>query len=190
LHNPFLANRALRTGQLVAYPPAPRDDLFIVEDDHLLYRARHGDNYLRLAFVLEVPLETLREANNLWRLQTLPASQLLRIPLEWTGKFNEHQVQAGEDLKQVAEQLASTPWRIIRDNGLWDGQLTAGMTLKVRPEAPRPTFLTYRVSSGDTLGRIAARHGTSIRAIQSANGMGNNTVIRIGQRLRVPGASE
>ena len=190
LHNPFLANRALRTGQLVAYPPAPRDDLFIVENDHLLYRARHGDNYLRLAFVLEVPLETLREANNLWRLQALPASQLLRIPLEWTGKFNEHQVQAGEGLKQVAEKLASTPWRIIRDNGLWDGQLTVGMTLKVRPEAPKPTFLTYRVSSGDTLGRIAARHGTSVRAIQSANGMGNNTVIRIGQRLRVPGASD
>ncbi len=190
LHNPFLANRALRTGQLVAYPPAPRDDLFIVGDDHLLYRARHGDNYLRLAFVLEVPLETLREANNLWRLQALPASQLLRIPLEWTGKFNEHQVQAGEGLKQVAEKLASTPWRIIRDNGLWDGQLTVGMTLKVRPEAPKPTFLTYRVSSGDTLGRIAARHGTSVRAIQSANGMGNNTVIRIGQRLRVPGASD
>ena len=190
LHNPFLANRALRTGQLVAYPPAPRDDLFIVEDDHLLYRARHGDNYLRLAFVLEVPLETLREANNLWRLQALPASQLLHIPLEWTGKFNEHQVQAGEDLKQVAEKLASTPWRIIRDNGLWDGQLTVGMTLKVRPETPKPTFLTYRVASGDTLGRIAGRHGTTVRAIQSANGMGNNTVIRIGQRLRVPGASD
>ena len=189
LHNPFLANRALRVGHLVAYPPAPRDDLFVVEDDYLLYRARHGDNYLRLAFVLEVPLETLREANNLWRLQTLPASQLLRIPLEWTGKFNEHQVQAGENLKQIADKYRSTPWRIIRDNGLWDGQLTAGMTLKIRPEAPKPTFVTYRVSNGDTLGRIAARHGTSVRAIQSANGMGINTMIRIGQRLRLPGTN-
>ena len=60
------------------------------------------------------------------------------------------------------------------------------MTLKVRPEAPQPTFLNYRVASGDTLGRIAARHSTSVRAIQSANGMGNNTMIRIGQPLRVP----
>ena len=156
MHNPFLANRALRVGQLVAYPPAPRDDLFTVDGDHLLYRARHGDNYLRLAFVLDVDLETLREANGLWRLQTLPAGQLLRIPLEWTGTFSEHQVQAGEDLKQIAEKLKSTPWRIIRDNGLCDEELTPGMTLKVRPEAPKPTFLTYRVSSGDTLGRIAA----------------------------------
>ena len=189
LHNPFLANRALRVGQLVAYPPSPRDDLFAVDGDHLRYRARHGDNYLRLAFVLEVDLDTLREANDLWRLQSLPAGQVLRIPLEWTGTFNEHQVQAGEDLQQIAEGLKSTPWRIIRDNSVWDEQLTAGMTLRVRPEAPKPTFLTYRVASGDSLGRIAARYGTSVRAIQSANGLGNNTVIRIGQRLRVPGAN-
>ena len=189
LHNPFLATRALRVGQLIAYPPAPRDDLFTTDGDHLVYRARHGDNYLRLGFVLGVDLDTLRDANGLWRLQSLPAGQLLRIPLEWTGKFNEHQVQAGEDLKQIAEKLKSNPWRIIRDNGVWDEQLTAGMTLKVRPEAPQPTFVTYRVSSGDTLGRIAGRYGTSIRAIQAANGMGNNTMIRIGQSLRVPAAA-
>ena len=189
LHNPFLATRALRVGQLVAYPPAPRDDLFTVDGDHLVYQARHGDNYLRLGFVMDVDLDTLREANGLWRLQSLPVGQVLRIPLEWTGRFNEHQVQAGEDLQQIADKLESTPWRIIRDNGLWDEQLRAGMTLKVRPEAPKPTFLTYRVASGDTLGRIAARHGTSVRAIQSANGMGNNTVIRIGQSLQVPSAS-
>ena len=189
LHNPFLATRALRVGQLIAYPPAPRDDLFTVDGDHLVYRTRRGDNYLRLAFVLDVDLETLREANGLWRLQNLPFSQILRIPLEWTGKFNEHRIATGEDLKQIADKMESTPWRIIRDNGLWDERLTAGMTLKVRPEAPKPTLLTYRVSSGDTLGRIAARHGTSVRAIQSANGMGNNTIIRIGQTLRVPSAA-
>ena len=189
LHNPFLANRALRVGQLVAYPQSPRDDLFTTDGDHLLYRARHGDNYLRLAFILGVDLETLREANSLWRLQSLPAGQVLRIPLTWTGKYNEHQVQVNEDLQQIAERLRSTPWRIIRDNGLWDERLTLGMTLKVRPEAPKPTLLTYRVASGDTLGRIATRHRTSVRAIQSANGMGSNTMIRIGQRLRVPASN-
>ena len=74
----------------------------------------------------------------------------------------------------------------MRDNGLWNQALTPGTTLRVRPEAPRPTYTTYRVSQGDTLGRIAERYGTSVRAIQSANGMGRNTVIRIGQNLRVP----
>ena len=186
LHNPFLATRALRVGQLVAYPPAPRTDLFSIEANRLLYRARHGDNYLRLAFVLEVELEKLRQANGLWRLQTLPPGQLLTVPLEWTGKFNEYQVQSGDQLKQIADGMKSTPWRIIRDNGLWDEQLSPGMKLRVRPQPSRPTFHTYRVTSGDSLGRIAARHGTSVRAIQSANGMGNRTMIKIGQRIRIP----
>ena len=187
LHNPFLATRALRVGQLIAYPPAPRTDLFT---DHgrgqLHYRSRHGDNYLRLAFVLEVELDTLREANGLWRLQTLPAGQLLSIPMEWTGKYNEYQVQTSDNLKQIADSMNSTPWRIIRDNGLWEQQLPPGLTLRVRPQAQRPTFQTYRVANGDSLGRIAERHRTSIRAIQSANGMGNSTMIRIGQSLRIP----
>ena len=82
--------------------------------------------------------------------------------------------------------MKSTPWRIIRDNGLWDEQLSPGMTLRVRPQPSRPTFQTYRVTRGDSLGRIAALHGTSVRAIQSANGMGNSTMIKIGQRIRIP----
>ena len=186
LHNPFLATRALRVGQQVAYPPAPRDDLFTPDGDHLLYTTRHGDNYLRLAFIMEVPLEVLRDANSLWRLQSLPAGQLLRIPLAWEGRYNEHIVQAGDTLPQIADRLKSNPWRIVRDNGLWNQALTPGTTLRVRPEAPRPTYTTYRVAQGDTRGRIAERYGTSVRAIQSANGMGRNTVIRIGQNLRVP----
>lgn len=190
LHNPFLATRALRVGQLVAYPPAPRNDLFTADENgDLLYRTRHGDNYLRLAFMLEVDLETLREANGLWRLQSLPAGQVLRVPMAWEGRYNEHIVRAGDDLQQIAKTLESNPWRIVRDNGLWDQQLTPGSTLRVRPEAPRPTVLTYRVSRGDTLGRIAANHGTSVGAIQSANGLGRNTVIRVGQTLRVPAAA-
>lgn len=46
---------------------------------------------------------------------------------------------------------------------------------------------TYRVRPGDTLGRIAARHGTSARAIQRANGLRSANRIRIGQVLRIPG---
>ena len=188
LHNPFLATRALRPGQLVAYPPEERTDLFSIQENQLLYRARHGDNYLRLAFVLDVELETLRQANGLWRLQTLPEGQLLSIPLKWTSKYNEYQVQAGDNLKQIAASMKSTPWKIIRDNGLWHQRLSPGMTLRVRPQASRsrPSFQTYRVANGDSLGRIAAKHGTSVRALQSANGMGNNTMIKIGQRLRIP----
>ena len=187
MHNPFLATRALRVGQFIAYPPEPRTDLFTPAGDDLEYRARLGDNYLHLAFVMEVERDTLREVNDLWHLQTVPPGQVLRFPLEWTGKYDEHTVQAGEDLKTVAEKLKSSPWRIIRDNSLfWDEQISPGMVLRVRPAPPRPTYLTYLVQSGDTLGGLARRYGTSIRAIQAANNMSGRTLIRIGQRLRIP----
>ena len=187
LHNPFLATRALREGQRMAYPPEPRTDLFTPVGDDLEYRTRHGDNYLHLAFVLDVELDTLREANDLWRLQTLPADQVLRIPLGWTGKYNEHRVQLGDTLSTVADRHKSDPWRIVRDNNLfWNEQITPGMTLRVRPVPPKPTYLTHRVASGDTLGRIATRYRTSVRAIQAANNMGRSTLIRIGQQLRIP----
>ena len=187
MHNPFLATRALSVELKVAYPTTPRTDLFTPLDEDLEYRTRHGDNYLHLAFVLDVTRDDMRDANDLWRLQVLPAEQVLRIPLSWEGKHVEHTVQPGEDLDSIADKLQSEPWRIIRDNYLfWNENVSPGMVLKVRESPPKPTFLTYTVRSGDNLGTLADRHGTSVRAIQTANNMGRNTMIRIGQRLRIP----
>ena len=187
MHNPFLATRALRVGQQLAYPTVSRTDLFAPLGSDLEYRTRHGDNYLHLAFIFNVDPDAMRDANNLWRLQTLPAGQVLRIPLEWEGKHEVHQVQSGEDLKTVADKLKSNPWRIVRDNTLfWDEAIRPGMTLKVRPVPPRPSYMTHSVRSGETLGALARRYGTSVQAIQTANNLGRSTLIRIGQRLRIP----
>ena len=187
MHNPFLATRALRVGQFVAYPPAPRMDLFVPNGEGLEYRTRHGDNYLLLSFVLDVDLDALRDQNGLWRLQTLPADQVLQIPLAWKGKYNDYETKPGDTLGSVAKVMKSQPWRIIRDNNLfWDETLRPGVVLKVRPEPPKPTYITHRVTRGDTLGALARRYRTSVRAIQAANSLGRKTTIRIGQRLRVP----
>ncbi len=190
MHNPFLASRALREGQLVAYPPAPRTDLLPARSmDYLEYRTRYGDNILHIARVLEADRDRFREENRLWRLQTLPAGQVLRIPLELARRGRtpqSYRVQAGDELGAVAGRYNTSAWRVIRDNGLWDEQLTPGTVLRIEREPPRPAHATHRVRSGDTLGALATRYGTSVRAIQAANNMGRRTVITIGQRLRVP----
>ena len=188
MHNPFLATRALREGQFVAYPQDPRPDLLVpAGPDHVEYRARRGDNYLHLAFLLEVDRDELRELNDLWHLQTLPPGQVLRLPLAWEGRHTAYTVREGDDLKSVADRLESTPWRIIRDNALfWDAELIPGTVLRVREAAPKRVQVTHRVVRGDTLGAIARRYGSSVRAIQNANSLGRRTMIRIGQRLRIP----
>ncbi|RMG44067.1 MAG: LysM peptidoglycan-binding domain-containing protein [Acidobacteria bacterium] len=44
----------------------------------------------------------------------------------------------------------------------------------------------HRVRRGDTLSAIARRYGTTVRAIQQANGMGRRTLLRVGKILEIP----
>ena len=188
MHNPFLANRQLRVGQRIAYPQVPRADLLEENevDGGLEYVARLGDNYFNIAFTLDVDLNMLRDQNDLWRLQTLPDGLRLTLPTEWTARHQVHTVQTGETIQTIAENLKSEPWRIIRDNGIWDQEIRAGMALRIREVPPKPTYLVHRVTRGENLGAIARRYGTSVGAIQSANSLGRRTLIRIGQQLRIP----
>lgn len=48
---------------------------------------------------------------------------------------------------------------------------------------------TYTVVSGDTLSRIASRNGTSVSALQAANGL-SGTNIRVGQKLKIPAGNQ
>lgn len=64
---------------------------------------------------------------------------------------------------------------------------TAAPTPTAKPtKAPTPTFQTYRVKSGDTLSAIAAKFGTTSRAIADLNGISVTSILRVGQILKIP----
>jgi len=44
----------------------------------------------------------------------------------------------------------------------------------------------HQVRPGETLIRIAARHGVSVKVLAAANGLPHNAKVRIGQKLRIP----
>jgi LysM repeat protein len=44
----------------------------------------------------------------------------------------------------------------------------------------------YTVKGGDTLGKIAKKHGTTPKAIRAANGLSSDK-INVGQKLKIPG---
>ncbi|MCM1077632.1 MAG: transglycosylase SLT domain-containing protein [Bacteroides sp.] len=67
---------------------------------------------------------------------------------------------------------------------------TAKATTKANSrQSAAPKSTVYKVKKGDTLGKIAARHGTTVAAIQAANGMGKSTNLQIGKRLTIPAKS-
>jgi LysM repeat protein len=45
---------------------------------------------------------------------------------------------------------------------------------------------TYKVRSGDTLGAIAVRYGTTTVVLAKLNGIANPSLIRVGQVLQIP----
>lgn len=55
------------------------------------------------------------------------------------------------------------------------------------PVVPPPTAVAYTVERGDTLGRIARTHGTTVKAIQAANGLATDRIV-IGEKLKLPAA--
>jgi membrane-bound lytic murein transglycosylase D len=52
---------------------------------------------------------------------------------------------------------------------------------------PEATYTNHYVRRGETVGGIARRYGTSISAIARANNLGRRYLIRVGQRLKIPG---
>ena len=68
---------------------------------------------------------------------------------------------------------------------------TSAPTATPRPSVsavPSPTTLTYTVVAGDTLTGIAARFGTTVKAIMDLNAL-TTTTLRIGQQLLIPPAA-
>lgn len=66
-------------------------------------------------------------------------------------------------------------------------QALAGVPMTARYPAQRPD-LEHLVTRGESLSQIARRYGVGIGELAAANGLGNRHLIRIGQRLRLPGA--
>ena len=56
---------------------------------------------------------------------------------------------------------------------------------QARAAAERATRKYYTVRSGDTLGKIAKKNGTSVRALCRLNGIKETTTLQIGRKLRV-----
>ncbi len=103
-----------------------------------------------------------------------------------------HIVQWGETLGIIAQRYGVTVSAIVQANGLYNpNYIYAGQILAIPTGAPAPApsgpTTTYLVQRGDTLGVIAARHGTTVNELVRLNGIVNPNLIYVGQVLRVPG---
>ena len=102
-------------------------------------------------------------------------------------------VQWGDSLAAIAASYGTTVDAIARANALPNPNfIWAGQRLVIpSSSSPQPlpaTGSVYIVRPGDTLFSIAGRAGTSVSALQRANGLANPNFIYSGQRLNLTSA--
>ena len=99
-------------------------------------------------------------------------------------------VRSGDSLGVIAERYGTSVSAICSANGISNPNLIyVGQRLRIPTSGggSAPSSETvYTVASGDTLGAIASRYGTTVSAICSLNGISNPNMIYVGQRLRIP----
>ncbi len=119
-----------------------------------------------------------------------------------------HIVRSGDNLSSIAVRNYTTVTSICRLNGISSRSiLRIGQRLIVRngikPPVKKTTTAstsetkktsaapatynttTYTIKSGDTLGKIAENHGTTVSEICRLNGISSRTTLQIGRKLKV-----
>jgi membrane-bound lytic murein transglycosylase D len=129
------------------------------------HRVRRGENLTSIARRYGVPVETLRQANNLRGSTIHPGDTLLIPGVPSTATEPAAAATLAESRPDITAQLP-------------ERQPAAA------PAKPR----VYTVKRGDTLWGVARKHGITVPALASANGLSASSQLTAGSRLEIPGA--
>lgn len=164
------------------------------------YVVKPGDTLSRIANTYGVSVAAIAAANGITNVNLIYPNQVLIIPRGSTTPppttppptgETRYTVKAGDTLYRIAANHGTTVNAIASANSISNPNLIrVGQVLVIpgsSPSTPPPTSQTrYTVQPGDTLYRIAIRHGTTVNAIVMANNIANPNLIRPNQVLIIP----
>ena len=178
----------------------------IPEEDRVTFvrhKVKRGDTVGALAGRYGVPSGALMQMNGIKDARQLKVGAHLVVPVRPNGagakdRTRVHVVGTGESLSAIAQKYGTSVDELKERNKLQSNTLAIGQKLTVTgapepPEAParsKPAVASsdsvtwHTVRSGDNLGSIARRTGTSVAAIKKLNDLSGDR-IRVGQRLKV-----
>lgn len=147
------------------------------------------------------PYRGRRERPRQWRLSgRAVAVTLLVAALATASAPGLIRIQPGDSLWALARTHHTSVGAIQRANHLRSDTIYTGQLLRIpgahatgsatAGSTPGSSATgTHVVRPGDTVSGLAARYGTTVGALESANHLGAAGLIVVGQRLQVPGAA-
>ncbi len=155
------------------------------------YQVREGDTLWTISQRHNLAVEQLVALNDLPADGLLMVGQKLRLPMTTvalrTGSADP--VDAHLQSLQTSSDSSSTN-RSLNVINLAPPQATLSPPQVVAFSGDRavsPANETYQVQPGDTLARIAQRYSTTLAELARLNDISNPNLIRVGQKLLVPG---
>lgn len=132
----------------------------------------------QVATTLNIPIEVLRGLNPQYSVDVVPAktqTYALTLPQEYVTSFVRQSADIyGKDSLYLAKYL--------NISNLSPEQLTASSSRSSSASA-KGTKITYKVKSGDILGKIASRYHVTVNQLMSWNNIKNAKSLRPGQTL-------
>lgn len=134
-------------------------------------------------------------------------SKIDKIPASRVAKRNylRHRVRPGESLSTIARRYRTSVRKIMRVNNIRKSSyIVAGTILKIpgrgnayisrlgkrnEPDQKNGRYRTHKVRRGDSLWTISRMYGTTVNKIRRMNSL-SNTMLQIGQVLKIPGNGE
>ncbi|MEO8347264.1 MAG: LysM peptidoglycan-binding domain-containing protein [Acidobacteriota bacterium] len=153
-----------RASVLLAFAGAPTATFPVAKRRHTV---RRGETLARIASKYRVSVATLASANSLSRKARLKKGRVLVIPGRQRESVRYASVHKSKKGRAEKKTLVAS-----RSKG------------KATPR--RTSARHYKVRTGDTLYRIALKHGTSVASLLAINSLPSRTKIRPGDRLKIP----
>lgn len=154
------------------------------------YTVVSGDTLSEIARDNGTSVSELVEANDIADPDLIITGQVLSIP----GTTISHVVADGETLGDIAGEYDVSVDDLVEENALTNADLIRiGQKLAVPVAGAEQggggvESVVHVVESGDTLAKIAARYGTTIKAILELNDIDEPSVIYVGTEIAVSGS--
>ena len=137
----------------------------------------------QIASTCDISIEELRALNPQYRTTLIPGDShacILRMPSDKINAF----IDAGDSIYVKPTELSYVREVVENDNNDGNSRKARNKNSK-RGSRSKTSSGTVSVKKGDTLGAIARRNHTTVKAIKNANGLKSDK-ISIGQKLRIP----
>lgn len=156
-----------------------KSNIYTSSSDQMVYhRVKSGDTLGKIARMYGTTVNELCRLNGIKSTSMLRLGQSIRCS---AGRSSS--VAAKTEVKPATEKAATTMAKVTKTTTV--EAVTPVASLTGNAPANQDTEAVYhRIKSGDTLGALASKYGTTVSKLCEMNGISKTTVLKLGRSIR------